>query len=416
MTRAHRLYAVGATVLGVHVLDDTLIQPQPGTGPGDHLAGALVPIALLALAVWAFPRLSGAGRGALALITGILGAISSIEAIHYTSTVGPTGDDFTGLLAVPAALLLLGLGAVTLWTTRRTTGNRVWRYGRRAGYVIGAFLLLPLALMPLAVSYVGTHVGRSVVPAAQLGAPYENVAFETGDGLELHGWYVPSRNGAAVIAFPGRKGPQRQARLLARHGYGVLLFDRRGEGVSDGDPNGWGWGGTRDLDAAIRFLRTRPDVDADRIGGIGLSVGGEMMLDATAHGAGLAAVVAEGAGSRIVSEEVSDVPAGINRALTWITYQVRDAGLRVFGHERPPEDLEGLVARIAPKPVFLINAMHHEAGAKHSEYIAAAREPKQAWLVPKGGHTGAIDAMPQEYERRVIGFLDRALARRRDLP
>ena len=60
--------------------------------------------------------------------------------------------------------------------------------------------------------------------------------------------------------------------------------------------------------------------------------------------------------------------------------------------------------------MFLINAMHHEAGAKHSEYIAAAREPKQAWLVPKGGHTGAIDAMPQEYERRVIGFLDRALA------
>ena len=410
MTRAHRVYALGATVLGVHVVDDTLIQPQPGTGPGDHLAGALVPIALLALAVWAFPRLSGAGRGALALLTGILGGVSAVEAIHYTTTVGPTGDDFTGLLVVPAALLLLGLGAVTLWTTRRTTGNHAWRYGRRAGFAIGAFLLLPLALLPLAVSYVGTHVGRSVVPAAQLGAPYENVAFETGDGLELHGWYVPSRNGAAVIAFPGRKGPQRQARLLARHGYGVLLFDRRGEGESDGDPNGFGWGGTRDLDAAIRFLRTRPDVDPDRIGGIGLSVGGEMMLDATAHGAGLAAVVAEGAGSRIASEEVSDVPAGVNRALTWITYQVRDAGLRVFGHERPPEDLEGLVARIAPKPVFLINAMHHEAGAKHSEYIAAAREPKEAWLVPEGGHTGAIDAMPQEYERRVIGFLDRALA------
>ena len=134
MTRAHRLYALGATVLGLHVVDDTLMQPQPGTGPGDHLAGALVPIALLALAVWAFPRLSGAARGALALVTGIFGAVVSVEAIHYTSTVGPSGDDFTGLLAVPAALLLLGLGAVTLWTTRRTTGNHPWRYGRRAGY------------------------------------------------------------------------------------------------------------------------------------------------------------------------------------------------------------------------------------------------------------------------------------------
>ena len=31
--------------------------------------------------------------------------------------------------------------------------------------------------------------------------------------------------------------------MLARHGYGVLLFDRRGEGRSEGEPNAWGWGG-----------------------------------------------------------------------------------------------------------------------------------------------------------------------------
>ena len=410
MTRPHRLYALGATAIGIHIADDTLIQPQPGTSRWDHLAGALVPIALLALAVWAFPRLRGFPRGALVLLTGILGSLTAVEAVHYTSTVGASGDDFTGLLVVPASLLLIGLGTVTLWTTRRTTGNHAWRYGRRLGFVAGTFLLLGAALMPLGVAYVNTHAARSVVPAAQLEAPYENVAFKTSDGLELHGWYVPSHNGAAVIAFPGRKGPQRQARLLARHGYGVLLFDRRGEGESDGDPNAFGWGGTRDLDAAIRFLRGRPDVDPGRIGGIGLSVGGEMMLDAAAHGAGLAAVVAEGAGARTASEEVSDVPGGVNRALTWLSYHVRDTALQVFGHERPPEDLERLMGRIAPKPVFLINAEHGEVGAKQPEYLAAAREPKQAWLVPKGGHTGAIDAMPDEYERRVIGVLDRTLA------
>ena len=31
------------------------------------------------------------------------------------------------------------------------------------------------------------------------------------------------KNGAAVIAFPGRKGPQAHTRMLVRHGYGVLL-------------------------------------------------------------------------------------------------------------------------------------------------------------------------------------------------
>ena len=82
------------------------------------------------------------------------------------------------------------------------------------------------------------------------------MSFTTRDGLALEGWYIPSRNGAAVISFPGRKGPQRQARMLARHGYGVLLFDRRGEGRSEGEPNGLGWGGDEDIKAAIAYLQT----------------------------------------------------------------------------------------------------------------------------------------------------------------
>jgi uncharacterized protein len=61
--------------------------------------------------------------------------------------------------------------------------------------------------------------------------------------------------------------------MLARHGYGVLLFDRRGEGVSDGDPNTFVGSGERDLHAAVAFLRRRDDVDPERIGGIGLAVG-----------------------------------------------------------------------------------------------------------------------------------------------
>ena len=44
--------------------------------------------------------------------------------------------------------------------------------------------------------------------------------------------------------------------MLARHGYGVLLFDRRGEGRSEGQPNSWGWGGERDVKGAIAFLQT----------------------------------------------------------------------------------------------------------------------------------------------------------------
>jgi uncharacterized protein len=33
--------------------------------------------------------------------------------------------------------------------------------------------------------------------------------------------------------------------MLVEHGYGVLLFDRRGEGAGDGDPHMLSWSGRR---------------------------------------------------------------------------------------------------------------------------------------------------------------------------
>ena len=129
-----------------------------------------------------------------------------------------------------------------------------------------AFVLVSAVLFPFSIAYVVTHAARATVPTADLGAPYENVEFRTADGLLLKGWYIRSRNGAAVISFPGRASSQKRAKLLARHGYGVLLFDRRGEGESEGDPNTFGWQGERDIHAAVAFLQRQKDVDprADR--------------------------------------------------------------------------------------------------------------------------------------------------------
>ena len=75
---------------------------------------------------------AAAARGALALALGLLGIAAGGEAFHYTREVGPSGDDFTGLLCLPAGLVLLVLGALTLWRTRRTEGSLAWRYARRA--------------------------------------------------------------------------------------------------------------------------------------------------------------------------------------------------------------------------------------------------------------------------------------------
>jgi hypothetical protein len=407
LRRESVLFMLGVAVIALHVLDDGFLQPAPGTSARDHLVSGLVPLAFLALAGWAYPRMRGGRRGAMALVLGTLGIVAGAEAVHYTTQGGASGDDYSGLLAIPAGLLLLGLGAVTLWRTRRTVGNRPWRYLRRAllggaGVAIALFVVAPMSA-----GYLFTHLGRPVVSEPNIGAHYEHVSFTTSDGLKLAGWYIPSRNGAAVIAFPGRNGPQAHTRMLARHGYGVLLFDRRGQGESEGDPHAFGWEGEKDIKAAIAFLQRRPDIDPERIGGLGLSVGGELMLHAAAETNALKAVVSEGAGARSVGEfrNMPGATAVQHGYETMIT-----AGITLFSNSPPPPLMHDIVGRIAPRPVFIIWAPHGvDTEALNPEYFKAAGEPKTLWAIPESKHTGGLAARPADYERRVIRFFNDAL-------
>ncbi len=401
---------VALGVIALHVADDNFLQPQPGTSASDHLVSGLVPLAVIGLAAWGYPRLRAGLQAVVALFFGIFGIVTGIEAGYYTTKGGPTGDDFTGLLAIPAGIVLIGFGFVTLWSSRKSGGSRTWRYIRRILLAGGGIAVLYFLIAPLSVSYVFTHVARGFVPTPELGTAYEEVSFTTSDGLELEGWYIPSKNRAAVIAFPGRSGPQRPARMLARHGYGVLLFDRRGEGESEGDPNVFGWKGERDIRAAIAFLRSRTDVDPDRIGAIGLSVGGEMLIEAGAESDRPAAIVSDGAGIRSIREALV-VPGTRKMLEATIVHTIVTPAVALFSNDLPPVSLEDLAGRIAPTPVFFIYAVPGQGGeAELTEtFYEAAREPKQIWLVPGAGHTGGIEAQPKEYERRVVGFFDDAL-------
>jgi uncharacterized protein len=401
--------ALSRVALGVgalHVVDDNFLQPEPGVSARDHLWGGLVQVALFVGLAWAYPRLRAGLRGILAVYFGIFMIVMGAgEAGYYTREDGPSGDDFTGLLMIPAGVLLAGIGVVALWRSRKG-GSVVRRYARRVALALAFLVTLPLVMFPLAESYVVTHSARAYVPTPQLGAPHENVSFTTSDGLRLHGWFVPSKNGATVISFPGRKGSQKPARLLVSEGYGVLLFDRRGEGESDGDPNALGWRGTRDLDAAISYLRSRPDVDPNRIGGVGLSVGGEVMLQAAAQNDDFRAIVSEGAGVRSVRESVHT--GGAEKLVSSWFFGLVTAGTAVFASDLPPPSLTDLSAEIT-EPVLFIHATPGQGGETLTEkYYEAAKGRKEYWAAP-GGHTGAFGAAPREYERRIVGFFDRNL-------
>ncbi len=408
---------LSVAAVGVHVADDNFFQPEPGTSAADHLVSGLVPLALALAAGVAV--LSGRFRPGLratfALLLGLFGVVAGTEAAYYAQAGALSGDDYTGILSSLGGLLLLGAGGLMLWRTRRSDDLHWWRYLRRALILGGAALLVAIVLFPSALAYVVTHTARAGVPAPNLGAKPENISFATSDGLRLEGWFVPSRNGATVIVFPGRSGPQKHARMLIRHGYGVLLFDRRGEGASEGEPNAFGWVGDRDLHAAAAYLRSRPDVDPERIGGIGLSVGGEMLIHAAAHSDAFKAIVSEGASG----QSMRDGLANGDTLDSFLGGGVNTLAIAAFTNTLPPPSLKSEIPKIAPNAVFLVYGEEGQGGSEtkpNKLFYAAAREPKQIWEVPNGQHTAGITTEPAEYERRVVGFFDRTLLKKAETP
>jgi uncharacterized protein len=407
LRREYALFAIGIGVVAIHIVDDNYLQPEPGTSAGGHLSSGLIPIAVLAAVAAIYPRLRAGVRALTAMTLGAIGITVGVPAVYYALDGEASGDHYTGLLALAAGIGLFLAGPVILWRSRRTDGTRRRRFVRRLALVAGApFLALAIVwflVFPIGLAYIYTHTGRGIVPP-DLGVPYEGVKVTTSDSLELTASYVPSKNRAAVILFPGATRP-REARMLIRHGYGVLLLDPRGQGASEGDTVRWA--GDRDLLGGLDYVRSRPDVDANRIGALGFSIGGEMLLETAAASRGFAAVVSEGAGGFVGDEDVT----GPARLLSDPNTTVMTAAVTVFGnHGQPPPILER-IERIAPTPVFLIYAEHGIGGenTRQPKYYAAAADPKAIWRVAGAKHTSGIKAQPKEYERRVIAFLDSAL-------
>jgi hypothetical protein len=408
----YRIVLAAIAVVGLHVVDDNFLQPEPGTSARDHLASGLIPLVVLGFVALLYPRLRRPGaRAYLSMTLGVLAVMVGVPGAYHLANGVAAGDDFTGLLSIVAGALLVATGPVLLWRSRKPGPTRGRAVLRRVLLAVAslaiAYVTFWLVFLGIGFPYVYTHLGQTATNP-DLGMPSERVTFPTEDGLELAATYVPSKNRAAVIVFPGATRVD-EATMIARHGYGVLLVEPRGQGSSEGDIVRWA--GDRDLHAAVAYLRSRPDVDDERIGAIGFSIGGETLLEAAAQGDGIKAIVSEGAGERVGEVDAS----GLEQVLLAAPMAVMTAAMTVFQNHGPPPAIVERIGLIAPRPVLLIYADPGQGGesVRQPKYFAAAGEPKEIWLVPDSEHTGGIDARPTEYERRVVAFFDDALLKTR---
>jgi uncharacterized protein len=409
--REYAVFVACISVAALHVLDDAFIGKQPGTSAGDHLLATVVILAAFGAAVVVYPRVRPGARAALAFALGVL--ITTAGAMHLVHAVIDEAElsDFTGIAAAAAGLVLIYHGVAVAWRAPAPVSRRL-RWGRRTAVAVGALLVGFYVLFPIGLAIYVTHTPREPIDGT-FAVPHEDVSFETSDGLTIRGWYSPSRNGAAIVLVHGsggnRMGPRKQAALLARHGYGVLLYDSRGRGESDGDPQGFDWTWQPDVDAAIDYLKSRPDVRDGRIGAVGLSAGAETVVETAARRPDLRAVVAEGAGFRAYGDGL-DVP-GWDKWVMLPNTVVMLAAAQVLSGWPEVRSVGDFVGDGAPGRVLLI-AAGHGLGAEdklNPIWAERAKARVQLWEVPESEHTGALDARPEEYERRVVGFLDQRL-------
>lgn len=289
---------------------------------------------------------------------------------------------------------------------RRKRGCRYFFNLAVAAFVF--FWLVSYAIALPSGTYPFAHPKRGgvIAPAADYPARFEEVEFTTHDGLRLSGWYLPSENGATISFAHGidssRSGLLDHARPLIEAGYGVLLFDLRTSGRSEGDTLKYDGS---DVLAAYEYLKNRDDVDAERIGAFGFSLGAIITLQAAAVEPGIKSVFLDGIGP----VAFADTPNPVN--VTDWTYLPADflfwplLGLRTGVTPLPNTEV---IAKIAPRPVYLVGTSDFE-GRVIAKLYEAAHEPKTHWSIPDAFHGTGILLYPEEYKERLVGFFDEAL-------
>ncbi|MCK5647505.1 MAG: alpha/beta hydrolase, partial [Gammaproteobacteria bacterium] len=123
--------------------------------------------------------------------------------------------------------------------------------------------------------------GKIDATPAQWGLEYEDVFFQTGDDIQLHGWYIPNRNAKrTLLFFHGNAGNishrGESIKIFHRMGLNVFIPDYRGYGKSEGKPSETGL--YEDARSAWHYLLTQKDLQRDNIIIFGRSMGGAVAI------------------------------------------------------------------------------------------------------------------------------------------
>jgi dipeptidyl aminopeptidase/acylaminoacyl peptidase len=252
-------------------------------------------------------------------------------------------------------------------------------------------------------------------PAAYPHLHPQDVTYRSRVGATISGRFFPGRSGATIVVSHGwadtQQGMLPWVEFLHAAGYSVFTYDMRCRGQSTGAAVTLGALEQFDLISAVDHLAGRPDVDASRIGALGISMGGSTSILAAAQDTRIRAVVTDcayGDVRRVIAtsfQRFIGLPAFPFAPITVLLAEWR-TGVRVDGVR--PVDKIGL---IGPRPVLLIHGLDDvDIPPIHSvRNFEAAHEPKEIWWVSGAGHGLSREVAGAAYAERVVSFFRRHL-------
>jgi pimeloyl-ACP methyl ester carboxylesterase len=273
-------------------------------------------------------------------------------------------------------------------------------------------LLVALVMAIIGISYQQTrgylHPAREIPSGTLLqanGVEFQEVELWTEDNVKLSAWYTPPKNGAVILVAHGYgdKRIEDYHALFANAGYGVIAWDFRAHGKSDGDFSSLGYYEVLDAKAALDFALAQPDVE--HVGAWGGSMGAVTMIRATAQYPEIEALVADSPYATLEDEMNLRIPFPMMRPLIRF-FGEREAGM-VLDLVRPVDD----IARISPRPVFIIQGMGDGMIPLDSaqRLYEAAGEPRQLWTENDVPHLNMYSYYKTRYTKRVIKSFDEYL-------
>jgi len=190
--------------------------------------------------------------------------------------------------------------------------------------------------------------------------------------------------------------------MLARAGFGVVLYDARGRGESGGHENAFGWQWDRDVRGAVSYLAGR---GIHRIGLLGISTGAEAVVTEAASDPRVKAVVSDGLQGRTAAD-ASHLPFG-DRISIEPVFAVAGIEKELASGQAQPKPLLELVHDVArTRPLLLVGTVAFER-----EFDRAYTRGTKAtlWELPQSAHTRGLEDYPRAYAARVLSLFDRAL-------